>query len=819
MSELYLSGRHKYKTLFLAINYSTMGKFVIDRLIIAIPLFLVVAIARAQAEKDSLENVFARYQSQTPQEKLFVHIDKTFYLAGETIWFKIYSLNAASNAPSSFSAIAYVELLDKDQKPVFQEKIAMDSAKGDGYCRLAPSLPSGNYIFRAYTNWMKNFSPDLYYQQQLTIVNTLTESDNTDTTGLSQEKIRFFPEGGNLVSGLTSTIAFKAINIAGNGVTCRGVVLDQKQDTVARFQSNTLGMGTFELTPVRGNTYSARVITPTSTFSENLPTTFNEGYVMHLSNSDGRNIRITVSTSATTMVPIVYLFANSRGQAGNARAVYLNNNQASFSVNPDSLGEGITHFTILNSNRQPVCERLWFKPAALRQMHIDVKLNPTTGTREKFTIDLTTSDPMAHPTAANLSMSVFLLDSLQSIPEENILNYCWLSSDLRGRIESPGHYFATGDPSSATDIDNLMLTQGWSRFRWEDILKNKPGYFDFRPETSGLTITGKITDKRTNLPPHPTIAYLSVPGRSFSFSTTLSRVDGTLSFSVGKFYGSKEIIVQTNNRTDSSLHIEIANPFSDRFSRLASPESQIPQGAQHQLLLRSIGMQAENAYRPAEKHRLVPLPPADTIGFYGHPDLRYNLDDYTRFVTMDEVIREYVQDVRVRRNGTNAYWRVRNVLFNTFFEDDPLLLIDGVPVFDGDKMIEINPLKVRKIDVVSHRYRFGPSLTDGIVNFVTYDGDLGGYQLDPSAVAVQYNGIQQLQEFYTPAYTPGAQNPLPDLRNQLLWLPEIGIDAKGAKHLSLFTSDVQGKYAVVVQGITPDGIPGYSVSTFKVSAK
>jgi hypothetical protein len=237
------------------------------------------------------------------------------------------------------------------------------------------------------------------------------------------------------------------------------------------------------------------------------------------------------------------------------------------------------------------------------------------------------------------------------------------------------------------------------------------------------------------------------------------------------------------------------------------------------LLNRSIAVQAENAYRIKEKYQLIPAAPGDSLAFYGTADGRYKLDDYTRFVTMDEVIREFVENVKVRQQSGKTIFRVRNALFNLFFEDDPLLLIDGVPVFHGAKIMALNPLNIEKIDVVSHRYYLGPSITDGIVSFRSYDGDLGGYQLDPNAVVVQYNGLQQHREFYTPVYETAArtQSPLPDLRNQLLWRPDIITDSTGKRGVSIYTSDLTGTFAIVVQGIAADGSVGYSVKTFTVT--
>src|SRR5579871_1300837 len=131
------------------------------------PLLLIAlgCCPRAQAQesvRDSLAAVFSRYQGQAPQEKVFAHVDRTFYLAGETIWFKLYDIDGGSNRPASFSGIAYVEVLDRDQRPILQTKVEMKQGKGDGSLSIPLSVASGEFIFRAYTSWMKNFAPDFY---------------------------------------------------------------------------------------------------------------------------------------------------------------------------------------------------------------------------------------------------------------------------------------------------------------------------------------------------------------------------------------------------------------------------------------------------------------------------------------------------------------------------------------------------------------------------------------------------------------------------------------------------------------------------------
>lgn len=195
------------------------------------------------------------------------------------------------------------------------------------------------------------------------------------------------------------------------------------------------------------------------------------------------------------------------------------------------------------------------------------------------------------------------------------------------------------------------------------------------------------------------------------------------------------------------------------------------------------------------------------------------MDDYTRFVTMEEVMREYVAEVRVRKQQELYHFQVLNSPYKVFFENDPLLLLDGVPIFDIGKIVSFDPLKIKKIDVVTQRYYSGALVNYGIVSYKTYNGDLGGFQLDPAALVVEYEGLQLSREFYSPIYTAGnaQQNRLPDFRNVLYWSPEISTDKQGKAQLSFFTSEIPGTYAVFVQGITTGGSAGSSVITFSVT--
>ena len=787
------------------------------RIVILAALAAPVAAMAQEAGMDSVAAAFSRYQGRTTQEKLFAHVDRTLYLAGETIWFRLYDIDGQSNRPAALSGIAYIEVLDRDQHPILQTKVELKDGKGDGALSIPLSVSSGEFLFRAYTSWMRNFSPDLYYMQPLTILNTLTDSSAAPATDTGHAGLRLFPEGGNLVSGLTSVIAVETTDRHGQSISCEGAILGQNRDTVARFHTGASGVGRFLMAPAAGNSYVASTMIDGQVVTQPLPSAYDQGYVMHLEDQDEHRIRVTVRKSGASGPPVVYLFAHTHGATRAVRMSYFTDGAATFELAKDSLGAGISHLTVFDSDRTPVCERLFFKPPT-QTLHIGINTGAATfATRSLIPVQLSGADKAGSPLAADLSLAVFRLDSLQPIPGDNILTWLLLGSELKGPINIPPVNDWATNPASAAALDDLMLTRGWSRYRWEDILADHKAAFEFIPEINGPVITARVVDKQTGQPPRQTIGYLSLPGQHFQLATALSRPDGTLQFHLEPFYGIRAVIAQTNPEIDSNLRVDVAAPWSDRFAPFALPGPGDPVRWASQLLQRSIDAQSENAYLSAKKHRFVAME-EDSIPFYGTADLRYNLDDYVRFATMEEVIQEFVDNVRVRRRSGHAYFRVKNALFNLFFEGDPLLLIDGIPVFNPDKLMSTDPAKIRKIEVVSHKYIFGPSVTDGVVSFKSYDGEFGGYELDPNAVAIQYNGLDRHREFYTPVYTAEdkGQPSIPDFRNELIWAPEIVVDTTGKKTVPVYTSDKTGRFLLVVQGMTKEGLAGYSTGTFTV---
>ncbi len=764
---------------------------------------------------DSLQNQFRNYQLMAAQEKMFIHTDKTFYLAGETIWFKLYLVDAAFQRPADWSSIGYVEVLDSDHKPVLQTKLSMNKGSGNGYLLIPGFLNSGNYTLRGYTSWMRNFSPDFYFSQPLVIVNTLKRIRATPVVR-EPATIQFFPEGGHLLAGFSNRVGFKAVDGKGMSLDCKGVVLSQSNDTVVSFRSLHNGMGSFYFKPLKNTLYYAVLRLNDSLVKQALPAVEAAGFCMNVRTGENEKITVDLHASPEFENQTIYLFTQTGQIAKKVQVGKLVNGTAAFTLNKKDLGVGISSLTVIDEENRPVCERLIFKRAE-KDLTIEATAKQVIySPRSEVNLDLhTLAGNQLVP--GNLSVSVFMTDALQKIPDQDIVSWFYLGSDLRGNIETPDYYFTRADQKADDALDVLLLTQGWRRFKWNDILAGKKLVPEFIPEMEGPVVTGRMLNKTTGAAVKEGDVFLSVPGADYAFNVASSDTNGLIHFAFKKINRNSALVVQPAIKEDSNYRTDLQSTWSDQYSSDAVFPFHLSKNQENEILNRSVNNQIENTYVVEAKRRFLKTA-LDTSSFYGQADKAYFLDDFVRYQTMEEVLREFVIDVRVRKEGDKFNLKVKNAHTGLYFEGYPLILIDGVPVYDATKLVTLDPLKIKKVEVMAREYYIGSFKFEGIINVKSYDGESGTAAIDPNATVIEYQGIQSQREFYSPSYATEAerQSRLPDFRNVLYWAPEVSTSADGKSHLRFYTSDVAGKFVVFIEGLSSEGIPGKSILQFEV---
>ena len=761
---------------------------------------------------ENIQQAFSLHHQTVPKEKLYVHTDKEFYLTGELLWFKVYEPRETLGASDMFSQVVYVDVLDQNNNALLQAKIDMKAGSGNGSLYVPVTAANGRYKLRAYTSWMKNFGPETFFEKQISIVNPLNAPE-TEKAEKSKDDLQFFPEGGDLVAGISSKVAFKATDQYGKGINLNGVIVNERNEQVATFETKKFGMGSFQFTPAANSRYKALVTSEGKDLMvKDLPAVKRQGYVLNLRSTTGR-LDLQVNTNLADQDG-VYLFIHNGKEVTLAERLNLTAGTTTLAIDKKKLSDGVSYLTLFNGKGQPVAERLFFKRPE-RKLKIEAASDLTAyQPRQQVTVKLNALNETGFAQAADLSISIHQLDALQQAEQVDIVSYLWLGSAIKGHLESPAYYFQNEYTETDEALDHLLLTQGWRQFNWEQSVAAQKPLFKFLPEYTGHLITGKITNAQGQAVKDK-IAYLGVIGERVQFYGANSDSTGRIIFNTKDFYGSNEVVLQTNNQVDSNLTVSLESPFAEQFNATPLAAFKVNSSQLDLLQAHSLSMQVRNTFA-GEQLRRYYAPGIDSIAFYEKPSKVYNLDDYTRFTTVEEVLREFVPEVSVFRTRKGFQLKVANA--RRFLDANPLVLLDGVPYFNMDQVMALDPLKIKSMDVIAHKYYWGPTVSEGILKLNTYKYDLGGMELDPRAIVLDYEGMQLQREFYSPAYETAEQknSRLPDFRNVLYWSPNLTTDQQGNGNIAFYTSDQTGHYIGVIEGLSENGIPGRKVFTFEV---
>jgi len=434
----------------------------------------------------------------------------------------------------------------------------------------------------------------------------------------------------------------------------------------------------------------------------------------------------------------------------------------------------------LNSefNKKAVTQEIIENTSEVNTLQLSVTVNKTYATRDAIEIAINAKDLSGNPTEANLSMSIYKLDEMQPVD-----------------VTSIGKYLNQKNSSISSQIK-------------------------FLPEYNGHIITGSIINSNTQLPISDAFVYLSIPGTITQFKTSLSDRYGKFKFDMPNFHNEGQIIVQADNQYNQLSKIIIDNPFIKR-STTSTSSSALNDTIHKELLLDRHNNIEVAQYYSKENYKVYTPLLYDTSSFYYKPDRTYLLDNFVRFSTLEEVIREYVTPVTLTKKKGLFELHVYDEEQKQFFKSSPLVLLNGVPMFDVNKLMETDPLKIRKLEVIMQTYHYGNASFSGIINFITYDGKIEDEGLIPSLSYFDYDGLQKQRNFYAPTYVniDQKESRLPDFRTTLQWSPNIDIPVTGNTIIKTTSSDLPGNYVISIQGITKDGKIGSTLVPFQVINK
>lgn len=454
------------------------------------------------AKADALDSLQTLLQTKVQvQEKVYVQTDNNCYFVGDTLWYKAFVLRADNNKPTNMSKLLYVELLSPDGVVVERQRIVV-SNKGVtcGQFALQDSLYSGYYEIRAYTRWMLNFNVthrdytlddkhlfynnnmahDFFrewnglYSRVLPIFSKPKQKGNYDGKYMygrpKQEvefvekpklKVRFYPEGGTLLEGVQNRVAFDICDNDGQALQISGSL-----DDGTKLQPAYMGRGTFLVTP-NGQKATFRWNDKEWTFK--LPKSQAEGVALVLDKGKAKWASRGVSVAAYAVMcrGKLYLFERT--------------SSTSASLAMDKLPSGVNELMLLDADAKVLASRLFFVNHDDKVKNVSVKTDKMEYKPfEPISLEVKGAEP-------KMPFAISVRDARTddtSFDDGNMMTEMLLCSDLKGFVASPAYYFESNDEAHTKALDNLLMVQGWRRYKRVPILR-------YRPEVT-LTYEGTV---------------------------------------------------------------------------------------------------------------------------------------------------------------------------------------------------------------------------------------------------------------------------------------------------------------------------------------
>lgn len=776
------------------------------------------------------------YMQSYPPEKVYIMTDKPHYAVGENLWLKGWLVNGADHYPNSPSKILYVDLVSPEGEVVLNQTLRINEGVMNGDFYLPHELRSGQYTLRAYTKWMRNFNPDYFFHREIQIANgTLPAAQSMSPS--SQLAVRFFPEGGEWVDGLPATLGVEARHADGSMVSELMLdIVNASGTNVAQIAIDSTGLGRVDLVADRNAGYRAVVRSSDdgryAGQSFDLPAPVDTGFQLRIDASRESDISIQIQNNLDNSFEVqdILVLGHVRGIVFYAAVGKTDREIFTANIDRDRFPPGIIQFTVFTEAGTPVAERLVYNPDRY-PLNVTFETDKTSYTlRDRIELSLRVTDMDGEPVDGNLALSVTDVSQVSWSPfAMDIRNYLQLASDLDAPLRDVGFYDGT-EQSSLKYADLLMLTRGWRRFDWQQVLRNEGPSITY-PIEQGLTISGSVTNKQNRRLVADQNVILALLGDVKEFYDMNTDESGHFEFNDLLFPDSTEVLVQTidsRKRRHYDIALDsIATIDPRKRSVLVPYRMDLNEAYRDYLNLSRTREQIDRSFGLSNDVRMLgevtvtaereALPP---------PQRRSLLVEADRVIKAEDV-GGYASNPLDMLRGRTAAFRVTGVgrdmtvTFNRGIswggDPVPLFILDGMEV-DLMTLVSIPASNVESIELltdVSSLAVYGSRGGNGVIAVNTKPGG-AVFAAREGIINRAFAGYYIPRVFYAPDYTE--QLPIhqkPDSRSTIWWEPNVILNSSGSAAISFWTSDDTGprfmkrstRYMVKVEGMTSTGRP------------
>ncbi|MFN8396983.1 MAG: MG2 domain-containing protein [Bacteroidia bacterium] len=638
--------------------------------------------------------------------------------------------------------------------------------------------------------------------------NGLTESISRSVPiVLNKIDLQFFPEGGDLVYGLASKVAFKAINEFGKPADIEGIVIDQNDAKIADFKSFHQGMGAFNFNPAQGQTFRAKITKPEGINQVyEIPEPMPRGYVLNVDHVDSKEMGVTIRSTESEALSLV---AQVRGEVYWASEVSVLPGKTELNIPLTNFPMGVAQLTLFDAKGIERCERLAFVNRD-RQLKVEVKTDKEKYLpREKVKMTVKVTDERGMPMPAQLSLAV-VNDQMLSFADDksgNILSQLLLEPDLKGKVEEPRFYFDTKEEKSLAAMDYLMMTSGWRRFTWEQVLGgNLPALANFGEKA---LVKGTILDAYTGQPvphasitaPNSKVAQIADKSGVFTIDQLDLGLDQSLIVTADKYNQNNPAVMDYNQNLVVYLYPTAYYPQQMPMGGAAGGDwDAMEDEAAEPVMLNEVVVAARN-----QPVRALNVAPAPRMAMAAGPKANAKAGG-KGFEAAKAPAMERRDMVDVKKNK------------------EAMGEVAAIPMDDdGIEPQKHNPDPNHKQEPKGDQVNFKDidrELDGDVATGIAVDNRNNAIMAwDKKAADIQQQGprFHRARQFAAPAYV-STENVAPDKRSDfrqtIYWEPTLKIDRTGKSVVEFYNSDEISSFRAIAEGISTDGAVGRAEMVF-----
>lgn len=427
----------------------------------------------AQEDSEILE--YYEEYTDAAREVVYMHLNKSTYISGESIGFTAYVMDKKDKKPSLLTTNLYVSIEDENKNILKQKLIKVTDGVASNTFEVDSVFASGYYNIKAYTNWMLNFNEQNFYAESIRIINPENEAYVEETVIDNAIDAQLLPESGHLLNGVINNIGVVIKDNLGFGIpNAKGEVIDKNNEVLSSFETNQFGIGKFQLLADKENTYKVNIKKANKDFSIDLNQTIEEkGIIMSV-----KSLKSKIFVSLTTNTETLESVRNRRhtlmihnGENYDIMDIYFTDETVvTKAIDYSNSASGVNILTLFNENDEPIAERLFFNYEGINVL----TSNDISATRSRDSVTVKLNFKDIDPTINNsLSVSVLPNETESYNKHNNIVSYTFLQPYIKGTIEQAKYYFTDVSAKKQYELDNLLLTQGWSSYDWNQIFNDE----------------------------------------------------------------------------------------------------------------------------------------------------------------------------------------------------------------------------------------------------------------------------------------------------------------------------------------------------------